>query len=87
MKLTFQQVFAYFFDRLALLVPAFFVFRQDLPAAARGFALKRLVQPPRVLTRGRDNNGPRLSDGRRAGTKRRCFKRARRGMERGRRPM
>jgi hypothetical protein len=29
-----------------------FSFRQDLSAAARGFAQKRLVQPPWVLTQG-----------------------------------
>ena len=35
-----------------------FRFRQDLPAAARGFAHERLVQPPRVLTRGEKQSIP-----------------------------
>jgi hypothetical protein len=49
--LTFQQVFSYIFDRLAGIAPAFFVYRQDLPAPPRVRA-RRLVQPPWVLTQG-----------------------------------
>jgi hypothetical protein len=58
--LTFQQVYAYYFDGLAG-VRRPFCFRHDLPAAARGSAQKRLVQPLRILIRGQSQERPRLN--------------------------
>jgi len=36
--LTFQQVLAYIFDRLAGIAPALFIYRQDLPRPSAGRA-------------------------------------------------
>jgi hypothetical protein len=52
MDLQVQQVLGYYFDRLVLLAPAFSLSGKTCPRPSAGSRWKRLVQPPRVLTRG-----------------------------------